>query len=86
MFVRWQARQRGPKSRPDEAYTLWTASLVTSERQDGQPRKRHLAYLGCFREYAKRWWNQATYQDAVILKPPAWVSGTTPTAASTLST
>ena len=68
MFVRWQARQRGPKSRPDEAYTLWTASLVASERQDGQPRQRHLAYLGCFREYAKRWWSQATYQDAVILR------------------
>jgi hypothetical protein len=39
MFVRWQRRKQGKGER-------WVAVLVESERVDGTPRQRHVAFLG----------------------------------------
>jgi hypothetical protein len=48
MFVRWQSRTR-------ECYfpygdITWTAILAETKRVNGQPRQRHLAYLGSMSE------------------------------------
>jgi hypothetical protein len=54
MFVRWQSRKRTVHSSylggPDDVH--WRARLVVSERVDGRPRQRHIAYLGGITESA----------------------------------
>jgi hypothetical protein len=52
MFVRWQSRTRkcyySGHSRPGDI--TWTAILAETKRVNGQPRQRHLAYLGSISE------------------------------------
>ncbi len=48
MFVRWKRRERG-KAASAGKYLL-TAALVRSERRDGKPRQKVVAYLGSIRE------------------------------------
>lgn len=69
MYVRWKVRSyrrkypRGGKYRyaTVEEYDQyarhtvnWMAYLVQSERHDGQPRQRTVAYLGCLNESRRR--------------------------------
>ena len=54
MFVRWQTRERrnrafGGGKGPD---LHWSALLVESQRIDGKPVQRHVAYLGGIAESA----------------------------------
>ncbi len=49
MFVRWKRRQRSRRRRPTGEWVR-AAYLVASERVDGLPRQRVVAYLGSIRE------------------------------------
>ena len=52
MFVRWQKRHA-------KRWDLITAALIESARVDGQPRQRHVAYLGSVRiNRAIRFWQR----------------------------
>jgi hypothetical protein len=78
MFVRWKryARKR-EKYRKDEPRTLLVATLVQSERRDGKPRHKLVAYLGSIREErmeeerTKKWFWQAADRALEELALPA---------------
>jgi hypothetical protein len=48
MFVRWQMRTRRSRAfgRDPRTNTHWAAILAESQRIDGKPTQRHVAYLG----------------------------------------
>ena len=48
MFVRWQKRTRRSRAfgRDPRTDTHWAAILAESQRIDGKPMQRHVAYLG----------------------------------------
>src|SRR5258705_3096193 len=52
MFIRWQSRQRQKSEfSPDEIPDIgWTVILAESYSVDGNPRQRHIAYLGSITE------------------------------------
>jgi hypothetical protein len=53
MFVRWQKRQRKRRVFGGEGPDMhWAAILSESERVDGKPVQRHIAYLGGLTESA----------------------------------
>ena len=58
MYVRWKKRMRTKRHRPTGEHTL-TAVLVTSQRVDGRPRQRIVAYLGSIGEHRTGfYWHQ----------------------------
>jgi hypothetical protein len=54
MFVRWQTRTRRARAfgRDPRTDTHWAAILAESQRIDGKPTQRHIAYLGGITESA----------------------------------
>ena len=61
MYVRWKKRARTRRHRPTGEHTL-TAVLVTSQRVDGRPRQRIVAYLGSIGEHhTSVYWHQVDF-------------------------
>jgi hypothetical protein len=70
MYIRWQSyrqrRRRRWGSKSPEPGTSWRAILVESTRVDGEPRQRHVAYLGSIHDsvikddWRYRFWDDVT--------------------------